>query len=117
MQLLNANSYEKGSWVLHMLRRKLGDAVFQRGIQTYYATYKGSNASTDDFMDIMGKVSKQNLQIFFKQWLYTAGQPELQGNWKYDAKAKSLEITITQKQDFVFQICFGNSANQMCQQR
>jgi len=103
MQLLNANSYEKGSWVLHMLRRKLGDAVFQRGIQTYYATYKGSNASTDDFMDIMEKVSKQNLQVFFKQWLFTPGQPELQGYWKYNATAKSVEITITQKQDFVFQ--------------
>src|SRR6185503_10870550 len=53
--------------------------------------------------DIMEKVSKQNLQVFFKQWLFTPGQPELQGYWKYDAKAKSLEITITQKQDFVFQ--------------
>ena len=64
MQLLNANSYEKGSWALHMLRRKLGDAIFQKGIQTYYATYKGSNASTDDFMHIMEKISKQNLQNF-----------------------------------------------------
>ena len=103
MQLLNANSYEKGSWVLHMLRRKLGDAIFQKGIQTYYATYKGGNASTDDFMHIMEKISKQNLQTFFKQWLYTTGQPELQGKWKYDANAKSVEVTITQKQDFIFQ--------------
>ena len=103
MQLLNANSYEKGSWVLHMLRRKLGDAIFQKGIQTYYATYKGSNASTDDFMHIMEKVSKQNLQIFFKQWLYTAGQPELQGKWKYNANQKTLEITLRQTQDFIFQ--------------
>ena len=39
LQLLNKNSYEKGGWVLHMLRRKLGDKVFQKGIQTYYAAY------------------------------------------------------------------------------
>ena len=103
MQLLNVNSYEKGSWVLHMLRRKLGNDIFRKGIQTYYSTYKGSNASTDDFMHVMEKVSKQNLQQFFKQWLYTAGQPLLQGKWKYDVKKKILDITINQTQNFIFQ--------------
>ena len=103
MQLLNDNSYQKGSWVLHMLRRKLGDEVFQKGIQTYYASYKGKNASTDDFMHVMEKVSKQNLQLFFKQWLYTAGQPVLQGKWKYDVSKKVIEITMKQTQDFIFQ--------------
>jgi aminopeptidase N len=102
MLLLNPNSYEKGSWVLHMLRRKLGDNVFQKSIQTYYATYKGSNASTGDFMHIMEKVSKKNLGVFFKQWLYTAGYPIIKGEWKYDNNGKSLHISINQKQDYVF---------------
>lgn len=103
MQLLNDNTYQKGSWVLHMLRRKLGDEVFRKGIQTYYATYKGSNASTGDFMHVMEKVSRQNLQLFFKQWLYTAGQPVLQGKWKYYVNKKLLSVSIQQTQDFVFQ--------------
>lgn len=103
MQLLNDNSYQKGSWVLHMLRRKLGDVVFKKGIQTYYAAFMGKNASTDDFMDVMEKVSKQNLKIFFTQWLYTAGQPMLQGKWKYDSNKKILNISIKQTQDFLFQ--------------
>jgi aminopeptidase N len=103
MQLLNDNSYQKGSWVLHMLRRKLGNEVFQKGIQTYYTAYKGKNASTGDFMHIMEKVSKQNLQVFFKQWLYIAGQPILQGNWKYDSNNKMLKITMRQTQSFLFQ--------------
>jgi aminopeptidase N len=103
MQLLNVNSYQKGSWVLHMLRRKLGDAVFRKGIQTYYTTYKGRNASTDDFMRVMEKVSNKDLSIFFNQWLYHSGQPELRGKWKYDLQKKILNITISQTQDFVFQ--------------
>jgi aminopeptidase N len=103
MVLLNANSYEKGSWVLHMLRRKLGDEIFRKGIQSYYLTYKGSNASTADFMHVMEKVSRQNLNSFFKQWLYTPGQPDLVVTWKYDETRKMLEISITQTQDFVFQ--------------
>jgi len=103
MQLLNDNTYQKGGWVLHMLRRKLGDEIFKKGIQTYYAAYKGKNASTDDFMHIMEKVSKQNLQLFFKQWLYTAGQPVLQGKWNYDVKKKAFNMEIRQTQNFVFQ--------------
>jgi aminopeptidase N len=103
MQLLNDNSYQKGSWVLHMLRGKLGDEVFEKGIQTYYAAYKGKNASTDDLMRVMEKVSRQNLQLFFKEWLYVAGQPVLQGKWKYDLNKKILGITIRQTQDFMFQ--------------
>lgn len=102
MKLLNINSYEKGSWALHMLRRKLGNEVFQKGIRTYYATYKGSNATTDDFMHVMEKVSKQNLQLFFRQWLYTAGQPELTGKWKYDVNKKILNISMQQTQNYLF---------------
>ena len=103
MLLLNANSYEKGSWELHMLRRKLGNEIFQKGIQTYYADYKGKTASTGDFMHVMEKVSRQNLEIFFKQWLYTPGHPVLQGKWNYNVNKKTVTITIKQMQDFLFQ--------------
>lgn len=76
-QLLNANSYQKGGWVLHMLRRQLGDSTFWRGIRLYAATYKGRNASTADFREVMEKVSRRELGEFFQQWLYTPGMPEL----------------------------------------
>lgn len=115
MKLLNANSYEKGSWVLHMLRRKLGDETFKKGIQNYYANYKGQNASTDDFMRVMEKVSKKNLEQFFKQWLYTAGHPVLNVRWKYDINKKVINIAINQTQNFIFQfplqIAIQNGSN------
>jgi aminopeptidase N len=76
-QLLNANSYQKGSWVLHMLRRQVGDSSFWKGIRTYFATYGGRNANTTDFRRIMEKVSGRDLGDFFQQWLYTPGMPEL----------------------------------------
>ncbi len=101
--LLNANSYQKGGWVLHMLRRKLGDKVFQKGIQAYYKTYKGNNASTEDFRRVMEHASKQNLEMFFKQWLYTPGHPALQGKLHYDSNRKILAINIGQTQEFLFQ--------------
>src|SRR5687767_14570272 len=63
MELLNTNSYQKGGWVLHMLRRELGDSVFWRGIRKYYSTYAGKTADTDDFRKIMEEVSKKDLKV------------------------------------------------------
>jgi aminopeptidase N len=99
MVLLNANSYEKGGWVLHMLRRKLGDETFWKGIRAYYAKYDSSNANTDDLRAVMEQASGQNLQQFFKQWLYTSGHPQLQISWKYNPTKKAVNISIVQKQD------------------
>jgi len=101
MQLLNANSYQKGGWVLHMLRRKLGDTLFWKGIRNYYAKYDGGNANTDDLRAVMEQASGQNLKQFFKQWLYTPGHPELNISWKYEVGG--VQLHIIQTQDALFQ--------------
>ena len=102
MDLLNANSYQKGAWVLHMLRNEVGDSIFQKIIQTYYQQYKGSNADTRDLEAVAGKVSGQNLKWFFDQWLYQPGIPKLNANWKMDGKKIKMEIKQTGK--YTFQI-------------
>ena len=53
MDLLNSNSYQKGSWVLHMLKYQVGDSMFWKGIRNFYKLYAGKNASTDDFRKVM----------------------------------------------------------------
>lgn len=116
MKLLNANSYQKGAWVLHMLRRKVGDNLFWKSIREYYATYKGSNANTRDLQKIFEKVTHQNLQTFFDQWLFNVGQPMVNVSWKYDQSKKLLLLKIDQTQtglfEFPLQIAF-KSGNQM----
>jgi aminopeptidase N len=102
MQLLNANSYQKGGWVLHMLRRKLGDTLFWKGIRNYYAKYNSGNANTDDLRVIMEQASGVDLKQFFKQWLYTAGHPQLNITWKYNTAGRSIELQIAQTQDVLF---------------
>ena len=77
MSLLNANSYQKGAWVLHMLRHDLGDEVFWKGMRLYYEKYRNQNALTNDFMSVMENVSGKNLDKFFKQWIFEAGEPDL----------------------------------------
>lgn len=102
MDLLNANSYQKGGWVLHMLRQQLGDSVFRRAIRTYYARYAGKNASTDDLRKVLEEVSKKDLRQFFKQWLFTGGNPQLDIKWNYDEAKKAVVVHVMQKQEAVF---------------
>ncbi|MGB5553793.1 MAG: M1 family aminopeptidase [Flavobacteriaceae bacterium] len=96
-KVLSTNTYQKGGWVLNMLRHKLGDAVFWKGIRTYYETYRNSNAMTKDFQTVMENVSGEKLEAFFQQWLFTKGHPEIKWNWTY--KKKTIFLTIDQQQD------------------
>jgi aminopeptidase N len=103
MQLLNTNSYQKGGWVLQMLRNQLGDVIFWKAVQQYYAAYRGKNASTSDLQKIFEQVSGKNLQVFFTQWLYTGENPTVTANWSYDEKNKTVSIAITQQTTKLFE--------------
>jgi len=63
--------YDKGAWVLHMLRHVVGDSVFFDILQTYYASEYGyADATTEDFKNICESVSGMELDQFFEQWIY-----------------------------------------------
>ena len=111
MLLLNPNSYEKGGWVLHMLRRRLGDDLFWKGISTYYQTYRNKNASSADFEKVIEDVSGTDLHTFFQQWLFTPGHPHVHISWTYDENVKELVIDFTQTQDHLFEFPLEYSAD------
>ena len=98
MDLLNVNSYQKGGWVLHMLRRQLGDSLFRKAVRSYYSTYAGKNADSDDLRKIFEQVSGKDLKSFFQQWLYTPGITRLEVLWWHDVKTKKLNVTVSQLQ-------------------
>ncbi|HJS53914.1 MAG TPA: M1 family aminopeptidase [Chitinophagaceae bacterium] len=104
MKLLNTNSYQKGGWVLHMLRSELGDSVFWRSIRKYYATYAGGIAGTEDLQQIFQTISGNKLSQFFKQWLYSPGQPDLDIQWNFNTQLKEVTVSINQDQpgEFIF---------------
>jgi len=98
IKLLNANSYPKGAWVLHMLRGIVGDSGFFRGLRTYYQTYRDSNATSEDFQHVMERACNTDLGWFFRQWLHQPGYPQLEVTWRYDAGARRAVVGITQHQ-------------------
>ena len=91
-------TYQKGAWVLHMLRGRLGDEAFWRGIRLYYARHFNGTATTDDFMHAMEEASGDDLQNFFDQWLRRGGNPALEGSWRYDPAAGAVQIELRQVQ-------------------
>lgn len=102
--LLNANNYQKGAWVLHMLRSVLGDDAFFRGISAYYNAHKNSTASTEDLRVALEKATGQNLKEFFARWIYGAGHPryELIWEWKQTKRKEgvlTLNLAQTQKEE------------------
>ena len=97
MKVLSTNTYQKAGWVLNILRHKLGEEIFWKGIRAYYAKYRNANAMTADFQKVMEEVSGENLESFFKQWIFTKGYPEIKWDWTYE-KGK-IKIELEQLQD------------------
>jgi aminopeptidase N len=92
-------TYQKGAWVLHMLRRRVGDEAFWEGVRTYYARHMNGTASTDDFMAAMEEASGMEHGAFFDQWLRQGGNPEVRGWWDYDPAAGAVTVELGQVQD------------------
>lgn len=117
IKLLNPNSYQKGAWVLHMLRKELGDDVFYKGVRAYYQIFKFSNASSRDFQQIMAHVAEKNLDTFFKQWLTIAEYPILKTQWIYFGNKVRLMVDQTQNALFEFsldiEIIFENGTSEI----
>ena len=68
MELLNPNAYQRGAWVLHMLRNEVGLEKFEQIISTFYRKYKYSNASTNDFFEIVEKLTDKSFDDFKNEW-------------------------------------------------
>lgn len=94
-------SYRKGAWVLHMLRRVVGDATFFDILETYRNQFEFSTADTEDFKNVCESVSGQDLDWFFEQWVYQIGAPSYQYAWRNVSVGSSrfLELYVKQSQN------------------
>ncbi|HVF91474.1 MAG TPA: M1 family metallopeptidase [Blastocatellia bacterium] len=67
--------YTKGAWVLHMLRRVLGDGAFFAALKDYGGRFSFNNASTRDFQQVCEEHYGQSLDWFFQQWIFAPARP------------------------------------------
>jgi peptidase M1-like protein len=95
--------YRKGGWVLHMLRRAIGDTAFFAGANSYIAdpALRYGNALSDDLQGHFETASGQDLAWFFDQWLHRRQEPDYSYAWSPRAEGADtvIDLTIEQTQD------------------
>jgi aminopeptidase N len=92
------NVYDKGGWVLKMLRTKLGDDDFFRGLHYYLETNRGQNVVTADLEKAIDHSTSTNVDHFFHQWIWRAGAPKYEVSYTYDAVAHQVKLNVKQTQ-------------------
>jgi len=96
-----AIGYGKALMMWQMLRRKMGDEDFLKGMQLFYKNNKFKKASYTDIRKAMEEVSAISLVDFFNQWINRTGAPELAIKTlqvdKYSGKYR-LRLSLEQKQ-------------------
>jgi len=94
----DGNAYEKGGWVLYMLRHQLGDVSFYAGLKHYLGMNRGKNVVTADLAKAIEEATHTNVDPFFDQWVYGAGAPKFEISYSYDAEKKQVALTVKQTQ-------------------
>jgi aminopeptidase N len=111
LSLLNANSYQKGGYILYMLHQQMGDSAFFGGIRSYYARYRNGNALSDDLRVELEESSRLALKPFFDQWLRRPGVAEPSIGWAYDASTGAVTVRVVQQDAR----CASMAASALCE--
>jgi hypothetical protein len=99
-------TYEKGAWVLHMLRKRLGNERFLKVLAELRRQYQFRGVGTADLLDLVKKslppgVSADSMEGFFDNWVYSTGIPTLRVKYSVKGKAPTWKISGTVEQSAV----------------
>jgi len=92
-------SYEKGGRILNMLRTYLGDAAFFKGLNIYLKTNAFKTGEAQQLRLALEDASGQDLNWYFNQWYYGAGNPNLNISYKWDDASKTETVYLQQTQN------------------
>ena len=98
--IFNGNlSYNKASWVLHMLRHVVGDDTFFEILHAYTSndSLSYAAATTEEFQQVCEYITGMDLQDFFQQWIYGEKYPQYELSW-WLTETEELTIQIDQIQ-------------------
>ncbi len=91
--------YEKGAWAIFMLRERIGDMAFKKGIQSYLEKYAFANVTVSNFIQEMEKSSGTNLSRFVKVWLDDTALPFDVARKKLAEKSVSLKSLFSLQEE------------------
>jgi aminopeptidase N len=91
-------TFQKGAWVLHMLRHVMGDSAFFSGLRKYVAQHSYRNVTTNEFRQAMETAAGEDLKWFFEEWVYGAALPQYELRQERQGSAMSQRVSIRQIQ-------------------
>ncbi|HSB28111.1 MAG TPA: M1 family metallopeptidase [Pyrinomonadaceae bacterium] len=62
--------YDKGAYVMHLLREEMGEHAFWNGLKIYTRRFFGKSVVTSDFKTSMEEANQKSLDKFFAKWVY-----------------------------------------------
>ncbi len=113
--------YGKGTWVIHMLRSRMGDEAFLRVLQQLLRDYRHKQLSTAQFRQICAAAmpkdaADRDLEAFFDQWVNGTGIPDLKisssvkaagGGWKVSGTIEQSDVEDDFQTEVPVQVQFG----------
>lgn len=110
LQMFDGITHEKGAVVLDMLRNMLdGEAaasrpastqeLFFKALRTYLTDYHAQAVDTKALIRVLEASTGQNLEGFFREWVYLAGKPDYRVTAMYDSTARVERLRVAQTQD------------------
>ncbi len=97
--MFDSRSYPKGACVLHMLRRRLGDDPFFRGIKRYLTTHAHTPVETSDLRKAFEEETGRSLERFFYDWTERPGAPVVDVEFEWLADDRLARVVVKQTQD------------------
>ena len=92
--VFDAVSYNKGGRILHMLRNYVGDSAFFKALNLYLTTNKFKSAEAQQLRLAFEEVSGKDLNWYWNQWYYGAGNPNLDIVYSYDDATKKVQVIV-----------------------
>src|SRR5579864_137803 len=96
--MFDDRTYPKGAWIVHMLRNRLGDEAFWKGIQCYANDNKFHSVETCDLRRSLERATGRDLERFFYDWVERPGNPDLEVTTEYLPDSQQARLTIKQTQ-------------------
>lgn len=91
-------AYQKGAWILQMLRSQLGKDLYRQCIKTFLERRAYESVVTEDLNKVIEELSGRSFDPFFDQWVFHAHHPELDCEYSWDEKTGTAKVSVKQSQ-------------------
>ncbi len=93
-RIFRAVVYDKGAWVLHMLRGIVGDTAFFEGARAFLQGHRFAKAGSEDLRQALEQASGRDLGAYFDRWIDDTGLPLVRWSWRTEPAGSGFRTTV-----------------------